>query len=76
MHRPANLECERALQDFEEDTQAWVLIVSGAGERAFSAGMDLRYRPPERAQALPPVQGGFASLPRTSLEFTQAQVES
>jgi enoyl-CoA hydratase/carnithine racemase len=62
MHPPANLECERALQDFENDVQAWVLVISGAGERAFSAGMDLRYRPPEGAPPVPQVQGGFAAL--------------
>src|SRR3989304_6763909 len=31
-----------ALADLRDDNNAWVLILTGAGERAFSAGMDLR----------------------------------
>ncbi|HEY7270899.1 MAG TPA: enoyl-CoA hydratase-related protein [Dehalococcoidia bacterium] len=62
LHPPAHVECAAALDDFENDADAWVLIISGAGDRAFCAGMDLRYRPPEGA---PPVQtppGGFGGL--------------
>jgi enoyl-CoA hydratase/carnithine racemase len=61
LHAPAQHECARALDDFESDTDAWVLIVTGAGDRAFSAGMDLRYRPPEGTQPVP-VPGGFGGL--------------
>ena len=35
-------EMGEALVDFRDDNDSWVLIVTGAGERAFSAGMDLR----------------------------------
>jgi len=62
LHTPAHVECAAALADFEKDTDSWVMIVTGEGDRAFSAGMDLRYRPAEGA---PPVQmppGGFAGL--------------
>lgn len=61
LHPPAHAECARALEDFESDVGLWVMIINGAGERAFCAGMDLRYRAPEGA---PPVQtpGGFAGL--------------
>jgi len=62
LHTPAHVECAAALDDFERDTGSWVMIITGEGERAFSAGMDLRYRPAEGA---PPVQmppGGFAGL--------------
>src|SRR4030042_413642 len=31
-----------ALIDFRDDKDSWVLIITGAGDRAFSAGMDLR----------------------------------
>ncbi len=34
-------EFSRALIDFRDDPDAWVAIVTGAGERAFSAGADL-----------------------------------
>src|SRR5687768_4535748 len=61
LHAPANAECAVAVEAFESDVDAWVLVVTGAGERAFSAGLDLRYRPPE-GQAPPPVPAGFAGL--------------
>jgi enoyl-CoA hydratase/carnithine racemase len=44
LHPPASAEMSQAWQDFEEDDDTWVAIVTGAGERAFSAGMDLRAR--------------------------------
>ena len=34
-------ELLRAFSDFRDDDQAWVAILTGAGERAFSAGADL-----------------------------------
>lgn len=44
LHPPAMQEMARCWQDFNEDPNVWVAIVTGAGDRAFSAGMDLRYR--------------------------------
>ena len=35
-------EMGEALADFKEDIDSWVLIVTGAGDKAFSAGMDLK----------------------------------
>ncbi len=62
LHGPAHQECARALEDFENDADAWALIITGAGDRAFSAGMDLRYRPAEGEQPVPIPPGGFAGL--------------
>jgi dehydration protein DpgD len=62
LHPPAHAECARALEDFEADANAWVMIITGAGERAFSAGMDLRYRAQEGAAPVQPTPGGFAGL--------------
>jgi len=42
-----------AFDAFRDDPNAWVAIVTGAGDRAFSAGNDLKYdalTPPEQAQ--------------------------
>ncbi len=36
-----NLEMEQALQEFEKDDDIKVIIITGAGERAFSAGADI-----------------------------------
>jgi enoyl-CoA hydratase/carnithine racemase len=62
LHPPAHAECARALEDFEADVDAWVMIITGAGDRAFSAGMDLRYRAQEGAASVQPTPGGFAGL--------------
>ena len=34
-------ELDRALTEFEEDEEVKVLVVTGAGDRAFSAGADI-----------------------------------
>ena len=43
LHPPANAELYDAFTRFNDDPDAWVAIITGAGERAFSAGNDLRY---------------------------------
>lgn len=43
LHPPANAELERVFDDFVADDDLWVAIVTGAGDRAFSAGNDLKY---------------------------------
>jgi enoyl-CoA hydratase/carnithine racemase len=42
LHAEANAEMRDAFERFRSDDEAWVAIVTGAGERAFSAGNDLR----------------------------------
>ena len=37
------LELEKAFDDFNEDPDAWVCIVTGAGDRAFCVGNDLKF---------------------------------
>ena len=43
LHPPANAEMHEAFCDFRDDPDVWVAIVTGTGERAFSAGNDLVY---------------------------------
>ena len=43
LHPPANAELSNAFDDFEQDPEQWVAIITGAGDRAFSAGNDLKY---------------------------------
>ena len=62
LHAPAHLECAGALDDFEKDADARVLIITGAGERAFCAGMDLHNRAAEGEHPSPGPPGGFAGL--------------
>jgi enoyl-CoA hydratase/carnithine racemase len=43
LHPPANQELYHAFSDFRDDPDVWVAIITGTGERAFSAGNDLKY---------------------------------
>ena len=43
LHPPANKEMLSAFSDFRDDPEVWLAIVTGAGDRAFCAGNDLKY---------------------------------
>ena len=44
IHPPASAELSEAFDAFLADSDAWVAIVTGAGEKAFSAGNDLKFQ--------------------------------
>ena len=44
LHPPAQAELARVWADYMADPNLWVAILTGAGERAFSAGSDLKWR--------------------------------
>ena len=44
IHPPASTELSQAFDAFVADPDAWVGIVTGAGEKAFSAGNDLKFQ--------------------------------
>jgi len=44
LHPPANQELSHVFDAFANDPELWVAILTGAGERAFSAGNDLKYQ--------------------------------
>ena len=60
LHPPANFELAKVFDDFAQDDQQWVAIVTGAGDRAFSAGNDLKYQAAGNPITVPPT--GFAGL--------------
>jgi enoyl-CoA hydratase/carnithine racemase len=61
LHPPANIELGKVFDEFCEDDDLWVAIITGAGDRAFSAGNDLKYQAAgSGAIELPPM--GFAGL--------------
>ncbi|MDO8703319.1 MAG: enoyl-CoA hydratase-related protein [Sulfuricaulis sp.] len=43
LHPPAHMELESAFDEFAADPDQWIAIITGAGERAFCAGNDLKY---------------------------------
>lgn len=68
LHAPAHLELEEVWNDFAADDDLWVAVLTGEGDRAFSAGNDLKYT--SEVQKLPPSErpqvkwaaGGFGGL--------------
>ena len=61
LHPMANQELSDVFDAFDADPEQWVAIITGAGERAFSAGNDLRYTAENRGQ-LTIVEKGFGGL--------------
>jgi enoyl-CoA hydratase/carnithine racemase len=60
MHYPAHLELEKVWDDFAADPEQWVGIVTGAGDRAFSAGNDLKFQAAGGKRGF--VRSGFVGL--------------
>jgi crotonobetainyl-CoA hydratase len=44
LHPPASRELSGVFDEFANDPELWIAIVTGAGDRAFSAGNDLKYQ--------------------------------
>ena len=43
VHPLLSLEMDKILNEFEEDPEQWIGVITGAGDRAFSAGNDLKF---------------------------------
>src|SRR5215203_2796279 len=63
-----DLETAEALaatfDELERDDDTWAVVLTGAGERVFSAGMDLKAVAAGQADQINSVAGGFAGLVR------------
>src|SRR3984885_11335378 len=62
LHPPAHTELAEVFDVFAEDRDQWVAIITGSGERAFSAGADLKYRAAGSAMSIPDC--GFGGIAR------------
>lgn len=65
LHHLAHEELTAVFDEFQDNPELWVAIVTGAGDRAFSAGNDLKYHAEYRAktgQRPPPSPKGFAGI--------------
>ena len=61
LHSPAHEEFWEVWSDFRDDPEMWVAIITGAGDRAFSAGNDLKYQAAGGERRLGP-PGGFGGI--------------
>ena len=62
LHPPANRELSAAFDAFDADPDAWVAILTGAGDKAFSAGNDLKYSAEHGMKDMAMGKGGFGGI--------------
>ena len=60
LHPPAHAELGRIFDTFAADPDLWIGVITGAGERSFCTGTDLKVRAELGQDEYPP--GGFAGL--------------
>jgi enoyl-CoA hydratase/carnithine racemase len=61
LHPMANQELSDLIDEFQDDPELWVAIITGAGDRAFSAGNDLKFQAAAGQRPKHPATG-FAGL--------------
>ena len=70
LHPPCCFEMDDALNEFEDTPDDWVCILTGAGDRAFSAGDDLKWQAKHGGDAVleaaAKCRGGYAGIARRS----------
>ena len=66
IHPPISQEMDAVLDEFAENPDEWVCIITGAGDRAFSAGNDLKFQATEGPAAVvegfAKCKGGFGGI--------------
>src|SRR5260370_34340870 len=62
LHPPAHFELHEIWNDFERDPEVWVGILTGAGEKAFSAGNDLKYTAEHGRSMVRSAEAGFGGV--------------
>jgi len=62
LHPAANAELAEVFDDFEANPDLWIAIITGEGDRAFSAGNDLKFTAASKDGALTVPEKGFAGL--------------
>ena len=62
LHPPCHVELDWIFDDFAADSEMWVAILTGAGDKAFSAGNDLKWTSQHGVPTLP--KSGFGGITR------------
>ncbi|QQO20963.1 enoyl-CoA hydratase/isomerase family protein [Bradyrhizobium diazoefficiens] len=60
LHTDAHFELQKVFDDFSADPEQWIAIVTGAGDKAFCAGNDLKWQAAGGKRGWD--KGGFAGL--------------
>jgi enoyl-CoA hydratase/carnithine racemase len=60
VHPPMHMEMDAIWNDFRDNPDLWVAVLTGAGDKAFSAGNDLKYSASGKGGTVP--ASGFAGL--------------
>ena len=71
LHPPCHDRLDAIWDEFAADPDLWVAILTGAGERAFCAGNDLKWTAQNQNQMPPMPRGGFAGLATRGLKAAQ-----
>lgn len=62
LHPPAHFELHEIWNEFERDPEVWVGILTGTGEKAFSAGNDLKYTAEHGRSLVRSAESGFGGI--------------
>ncbi len=66
LHPETSEELDAAFNDFQDDPDQWVAVLTGAGDKAFSAGNDLKWQAEHGSAAIgdriSKLRGGFGGL--------------
>lgn len=61
---PTSIAIGQALEDIADDDDVWVVVLTGTGDKAFSAGMDLKAFAAGQANDIMSAEHGFANIAR------------
>lgn len=62
LHPPAHFELHEIWNDFERDPEVWVGVLTGTGDKAFSAGNDLKYTAEHGRSMVRSAESGFGGI--------------
>lgn len=62
LHPPSHIELDEIWNDFDSDPDVWIGILTGTGEKAFSAGNDLKYTAEHGRGTMAPAPSGFGGI--------------
>lgn len=62
LHPPCHEELHEVWNEFRDDPELWIAVLTGAGDRAFSAGNDLKWTAENQGKLPPPPESGFGGI--------------